>query len=83
MPRATEFSDRATTEVGLVVTLVYTKFRLVCSLLLRRLRLPAVGKKVSTPEHENQEVQPRFTDLASIRRALTSCWATTLGLCAW
>ena len=33
------------TEVGLVVTLVDTKFGLVYSLLLQRLGLPVVGKK--------------------------------------
>ena len=31
-----------------IVTLVDTKFRLICSLLLRRLGLPVLGKK-STP----------------------------------
>ena len=51
-PGATEFSYWATTDrdwvSDLVLTLMDTKFGLLCSLLLCRLGLPAAGKK-STP----------------------------------
>ena len=45
-----------------MVTLVDTKFGLVCSLLLRRLGLPVVGKIVNTPV----ETRPIFTKRMSL-----------------